>query len=110
MFGLGKRELEAKFRRSEMVLLAWRSQEVSAEMEKQTKGVRETLEAQTNTSQRRYHGASVPEGLPSHFFRKDYDPEAGIGPGELDLRQVSGEEAFKYFSSIGVKLPIIGRR
>lgn len=102
MFGLSKRELEAKFTKSEMVLLAWRSQEMSHNMNVQTKvGV--------GTPRRSVDGM-IPEGLPDHFFRKDYDPETGLGPGELDLRQVKGEEAYKFFSTMGVHLPIIGGR
>jgi len=105
MFGIGKRELEAKFTKSEMVLLAWRSQEVSHNMDASTKN---TL---TNGSgSARVDRSQIPENLPDHFFRKDWDPEAGIGPGELDLRQVRGDEAYKYFSTMGVHLPIFGSR
>ena len=105
MFAMGKRELEDKFTRSEMMLLAWRSQEMSASLDAQTKG----LNLGSGGMTRAISGGQVPAGLPEHFFRKDYDPAAGIGPGELDLRQVTGEEAYRYFSSIGVKLPIMGR-
>lgn len=96
MFGMSKRELEAKFTKSELVLLAWRSQEVSASMEKSTGG------ASTGQGRRKsYSDAVVPEGLPDKFYNKE---------GEVDLRQVTGKEAYKYMSAIGIRLPIMGRR
>lgn len=95
MFGLSKRELEKKFTRSELVLLAWRSQEMSASLERQTESPKGAQSAQPK---RVYLDAQVPQGLPDHFYNKD---------GEIDLRQVSGEEAYKYMSSVGIKLPIM---
>jgi hypothetical protein len=94
MFGLSKRELDAKFTKSELALLAWRSQEVSASMEKST--------GSRKGQRKNYSDAEVPEGLPDHFF----DPETG----ELDLRRVTGEEAYKYMAAIGIRLPVMGRR
>lgn len=89
-----------------MVLLAWRSQEMSFQLEQQTRTSGEGL---PSTGKR--HGIQgVPEGLPEHFFRKTYDPETGLKPGELDLRQVTGDEAYKYFSACGIVLPIMGGR
>ncbi len=93
MFGLSKRELEKKFTRSELVLLAWRSQEMAASLDTPAKT---SPEAQSR--KRFYFDAQVPEGLPDKFFNED---------GEVDLRQVTGEEAYKYMSSVGVKLPIM---
>jgi hypothetical protein len=95
MFGLSKREIDRRFTRSEMVLLAWRSQEVSASLEKSTEDM--GVETQRK-GRRRFVDAKVPEGLPDKFFNEQ---------GEVDLRQVSGEEAYKYMSSIGIKLPIM---
>ncbi len=106
MFGLSKRELEAKFTKSEMIILAWRSQEMAYLLEVSTK---ETTGG--SVGQTKHHVQGTPEGLPDHFFRKDYDPVAGIGAGELDLRQVTGDEAYKYFSAMKIHLPIMaGRR
>ena len=105
MFALSKRELEEKFTRSELVLIGWRSQEMAASLEKQTADVRHSVGSYSGAK----YAGEVPEGLPDHFFRKTYDPETGLGPGELDLRQVTGEEAYKYFASMGIKLPIIRR-
>jgi hypothetical protein len=95
MFGLSKREIEKKFRRSELSILAWRSQEVSASFDKQT----ESPAISTGKRKKNYAG-QVPEGLPDHFYNED---------GEIDLRQVTGAEAYKFLMAQGMKLPIIGR-
>lgn len=95
MFGLSKREMEKKFTRSEMALLAWRSQEISASMDKiKTEGKEEGA---ASPKKRKVHDAQIPEGLPDRFFNEE---------GELDLRNVTGEEAHKYMSSIGIQLPV----
>jgi hypothetical protein len=91
MFGLSKREMEKKFRRSELVTLAWRSQEVSVSFE--------TKEGKPQ-KKRKYSNAQVPQNLPDHFYNED---------GEIDLRQVTGPEAYKFMMMQGVKLPVIGR-
>jgi hypothetical protein len=99
MFRMGKRELEEKFTKSELVILGWRSQETSAQLEKQTKEVTDDFEASKKRQPRQHPGnAEMPANLPEHFFNEN---------GEVDLRKVSGEEAYRYFSSIGVHLPII---
>jgi hypothetical protein len=90
MFGMGKRKLEERFTRSEMVLLAWRSQELSAEMSKQSQG--------TDTGKVKQTDASIPVGLPDHFYNEK---------GEVDMRNVTGEEAYRYMSSQGIRLPIM---
>lgn len=95
MFGLSKRELESKFTRSELVLLAWRSQEQSAMLDaslKKNKGGSRTPSGS--------YEEGVPEGLPPHFYNER---------GEVDLRKVTGKEAYRYFSSLGIKLPIMTR-
>jgi hypothetical protein len=94
MFGLSKREIERKFCRSELVLLAWRSQEISASLEQQSP------ESDSNIpkKKRKYSDASIPDGLPDHFYNES---------GEVDLRLVTGEEAYKYLSAVGMKLPIM---
>ncbi len=74
MFGLSKRELEKKFTRSELLLLAWRSQEISASFAQQ-------IPSSSGTRKKFYTDASVPEGLPDHFWysaieggkKKDWD-------------------------------------
>jgi hypothetical protein len=97
MFGLSKREMEAKFRRSELIIMAWRSQEVSASLKMKTDG---TDQPPVGKKRKTYSDAQVPRNLPDKFYNKD---------GEVDLRQVTGAEAYKYMMSQGVKLPIFGR-
>lgn len=96
MFGLSKRDIEKKFTRSEMALLAWRSQEIAAQLEKSTES------SATVPPKRRYSNAQLPEGLPDRFFNEE---------GEIDLRQVPGEDAYKFLALQGMQLPIMtGRR
>ena len=95
MFGLSKRELEKKFRRSELVIMAWRSQEISASLDKPKE------DKTTETKKKRFYSdAQVPQGLPDRFYNE---------AGEIDLRNVTGEEAYKFMMSQGIKLPIFGR-
>lgn len=99
MFGLSKREIEKKFTRSEMMLLAWRSQETAFQLKSSSEVPGAGAEV---ANRKRYSDAQIPEGLPDRFFNKD---------GEVDLRQVTGEEAYRYLSSMGIKLPVmLGRR
>ena len=99
---MGKRELEEKFTKSELVILAWRSQETAATLEKMGKESQDSFKEKTRPKPDRpwVPDAQMPSGLPDHFFNED---------GEVDLRNVTGEEAYRYFSSIGVRLPIIDR-
>lgn len=55
----------------------------------------------TKRGRKREYDGVVPEGLPDKF----YDPITG----EIDLRRVTGREAYKYFAAIGIRLPIMGR-
>jgi hypothetical protein len=100
MFTMSKREIEAKFTRSEMVLLAWRSQELSYQMEQKTKGIGGGSQGATSGKRRNNYAGQLPDDLPDHFFNAD---------GELDLRQVTGKEAHKLLSSMGIILPVIQR-
>jgi hypothetical protein len=100
MFHLGKRAIEEKFTKAELVLLAWRSHEMSHNMEKGTK-----MSTQPSTRAKSIEG--LPPDLPDHFFRTTDDPDAGIKAGELDLRQVTGKEAYRMFQKMGIKLPVI---
>lgn len=38
----------------------------------------------------------IPEGVPDKFFDES---------GQIDLRNVTGDEALKYFSSMGINIP-----
>jgi len=97
---MGRRALEEKFTRSELIILAWRSQETSAALEKQTEEGKKGGKTGTKPQRDWVPDSQMPANLPDRFFNED---------GEVDLRNVTGEEAYRYFSSIGVKLPIINR-
>jgi hypothetical protein len=98
MFGLSKREMEKKFRRSELIIMAWRSQEVSASLEIKQEGT--VPESGGRRKKNTYADAQVPKNLPDKFYNEE---------GDIDLRRVTGAEAYKYMMSQGVKLPVFGR-
>jgi len=96
------RELDAKFTRSEIFFTAWRSCETSYQMKKKMKpihGSPSSVSDEATRPKRNYAGVSVPENLPDKFF----DPTTG----ELDLRRVTGREAYQFFQMQGIRLPII---
>ena len=93
LFGLSKREIERKFTRSEIALLAWRSQEIAVALEKSA-GM-----GGDAPQRRKAVNAQVPDGLPDRFFNEK---------GEVDLSKVTGEDAWQYMSAQGIKLPVFG--
>lgn len=95
------RELEEKYTVSDFFVIAWRSQEVSHNMKvrfgdkpKPPKKKKVDAPAKDVPLEKRV----VDPDLPDHYFNET---------GELDLRKVTGAEAWKYFSEQGVNLPII---
>lgn len=111
MFGLSKREIDDRFTKSELMLLAWRSQEMSYNMKKQSDDTKTNAPraAGSGIKHQQVVTGELPQDLPDHFFRKDDDPEAGVKAGELDLRQVTGADAYRLFQKMGIKLPVIQR-
>jgi hypothetical protein len=105
MFSMSRREMDKKFTRSEMLILSWRSMEMSYLMKQQTKGLGSSIDGEASEGtpkvrRKRYLDANIPDGLPDRFFNKD---------GEVDLRLVTGEEAVKYLQTAGIKIPVIRR-
>jgi hypothetical protein len=53
----------------------------------------------------------IPEGLPDKFYAtevvKDKFGKVMASPGEVNLSQVTGEEARKYMASIGMPFPVM---
>lgn len=109
MFALPLREINKRFTQSEMVLAAWRSQEVAAHLHRPRNGKGFVPKAQqmhqnaTNppqykTPEGRQLRPGTPNNLPSNF----YDLE-----GNLNLSKVTGREAFQYFAKNGIKFPVI---
>jgi hypothetical protein len=86
-------EIEEKFTLSEMAIMSWSSQEHMAGLEKRSVN-RPTRTKESNTKQNKT------ESLPEHFYNEE---------GEIDLRRVTGKEAYRFLSSQGIKIPIIKR-
>jgi hypothetical protein len=97
MFGLPKRDLDVKFTKSEMYVLAWRSQEISAGLQKD---MERTSPGGVASGRWRQQDDSIPEGLPDEYFNEE---------GELDLSKVTGEKAWRYLNRQGVRLPVFSR-
>lgn len=93
MFHMSKRELEEKFTVSELFFVAWRSSEIAFGMEKKFKAT-----GLGDTKVKNFGGINVPQNLPEHFFNEQ---------GELDLRRVTGREAYRYFQAIGIPLAVM---
>lgn len=102
-FCLPMREIGERFTKSELYMIAWRSQEqhhhIMLKMKKWNKG-RQSHEVSDDSGVGSRYGANdiIPEGLPDHFYNKN---------GEVDLSQVTGKEAFKYMSALGIPFPVI---
>lgn len=74
--------------------MGWRSQEMSYSLEQQTKAAADGVSAPPKVPL----DAQIPMGLPAHFYNEQ---------GEIDLRNVSGEEAYRFMMAQGIKLPIV---
>lgn len=107
------REIRRRFTKSEVVILGWRSREQASQLrrkfhkkpeldfENQSDSVFDDTAKRPRGSQKRKETDGVmPTGLPDRFFNKE---------GEVDLRQVSGNDVLKYFNAIGMPLPVIPR-
>ena len=95
--------IEDKFTRSELGIIAWRSQESYHQTKQHLKkdSYPGTADYTPGRVQRQeVPGASIPEGMPDKFFNEE---------GELDLRQVTGAEAWRFFQAQGILLPVITR-
>ncbi len=83
MFLMPMREIEAKFCKSEIAIIAWRSQEMSHQMFKE-------IESEQQPS----------KSSALDRFRND--------EGEVDMRKMTGPQALKYLSSMGISVaPVI---
>lgn len=93
-------EIEERFTKSELAIVAWSSQEQSEHLRQRMKKSEDEGKVQYGTppNAKIPPGTTVPENLPAKFFNAQ---------GELDLSGVTGVEAWKYMQAIGVKLPYI---
>lgn len=91
-FKMSLSEIEAKFTKSEMAIMSWSSQEQTLNLEKKTKNTKK------NNFKKPSNIEKDDEDLPSHFYNEE---------GEIDLRKVTGKEAHRFLSRMGIKIPII---
>lgn len=101
-FKLPLDELMEKFTKSEMAIMSWSSREQSSSLEKKKpkkqkkkRQLDNLREEETETSEYRTRD------LPDKFYNKE---------GEVDLRQVTGKEAWKFFASQGLKFAPMMKR
>ena len=86
------REIEERFTKSELVLMAWRSQELHYNLKK------DMPETKKGKKRIMYGPEDIgPEGMPDEFYDED---------GEINLSQVKGEDARRYFETrLGIPMP-----
>lgn len=142
-FHLPLRELAIRFTRSELAIVAWRSQEQYWQFKRKTANldsgreyeeelqqeeepvddeisysgkpvdvdaIYQAIEGKTKKKKekvlklgrkkKKVYSGKVPQNLPDRFYNAE---------GDIDLRQVSGDDAFRYFAKIGMPLPVINR-
>ena len=96
-------DIERKFRKSEMTLIAWRSQEQAAEMEKQFQRPAAsspyTLPVAPPRSLAR--AGDTPMPIPEECYNEE---------GEPDIRKMTGNQALSYMRAAGFNLPVIPGR
>lgn len=112
-FHLPLREIEERFTGSELTLMAWRSQELHYNLTKDNP-------APGRKKGSIYEEGEVgPDGIPEYFLAKEdiYDPYKKdmygnriliARKGEVNLSQVKGEQARRYFAKLGIPLPESG--
>lgn len=98
---MSKREMEQKFTKSEIVLIGWRSMETAFQMQQKTKAI-DTPAGSTVDIEELLKGAAkrpdMPGNLPKHFYNEE---------GELDLSKVSGGEAYRYLTGMGIPFGVM---
>jgi hypothetical protein len=90
MFGCPMREIEKRFTKSALALMAWRSQEQAAAMERR-------MEKGSSGDD---SGKKV-KGVPKHLLNEQ---------GELDLRKATHKEVLRMFGSRGIHIPMFPGR
>lgn len=92
------REIEERFTRSELVIIAWRSQEMHHNFKKQRGDsiVETSTQSKSGKYRKEYPDGIGPEGMPDHFFDEH---------GDFNLSKVTGEEAKRYFET-RLKIPM----
>lgn len=108
-FLLPLHEVNERFTKSELYIVAWRSQEQHHHLKKKMKDAK-TENTQSKERRTRYGPYDqIPDGLPDEFYAqdtvKDKFGKVMASPGEVNLSQVTGDKARKYMASIGMPFP-----
>jgi len=104
-------EIEEKFTKSELIIMSWTSQEQAAGLEEETKRKRSSIKSKTQLQEltEELSGKEIEntspvrtqEGLPDNYYNEE---------GEVDLRKVSGKEAVRLLSAMGMHfMPMMKR-
>jgi len=120
-FTMPLHEIQERFTKSELFMMAWRSQEQHYHLKKKMpKRDSENYEYEDVAGRRnaigmrhRYSSTDIiPEGTPERFYAQDVirDERGKVkaSPGEINLSQVTGEEARKYMAALGIRFPVMG--
>lgn len=89
------REIRRSFCRSEIVLMSWRSQELSISFKKRAEN-NETDVTVTGKKRKRYWDAIGPERMPDKYYDEN---------GDFNLSKVTGEEGRRYFEGV-LRIPM----
>jgi len=99
-FAMPLREIGAKFTKSELTLIAWRSQEQSHHFKKRLKkidsGDDDKPSVSSGKKRKQYNDGIGPERMPDEFFDEN---------GDFNLSKVPGEYARRYFEQV-LRIPM----
>ncbi len=93
------REIGNKFTKSELVLVAWRSQEQSYHFKQRLKKIdkgEQSITGKSGKKRKEYLDGIGPERMPDEFFNEE---------GDFDLSRVTGENARRYFEQV-LRIPL----
>lgn len=106
--GLPQREIRKRFTKSDLVLMGWRSAEVSANMRNNQRtpvalpqssgGLHEQLPYAVQSTEHDAVLRAIEERLGTTVYKMTDER------GEIDLRRLTGEEALNYMQAIGMNV------
>lgn len=109
MFKLPMREIKRKYTKSELAVLAWRSQELAHNMSQHSK--RASRQPFVGAGRMRYQEPPTVDDVIISSIEKRLGPIADKitgDDGDVDLHRLTGAEAHAFFSSLGVGFGAIG--
>jgi len=103
------REIRRKFTKSEIVIIAWRSQEQAFNLKKKFKNIEggegnsvEGIKKTASGKKRKVYEGIGPNQMPDEYFDEH---------GDFNLSKVKGEQARQYMAKLGLPcLPIMDTR